>query len=555
MKKILFLLILIYSYSFATDQQTLTNFLKNNQCIPVTYNNTSYYKSSPLNPPSNAVNGTIVNRATINVSTLPYSKGSSTYQFSGSWYLTAQQGITYTQCSARPVPLANDSDVNFCGSVTSIVNGTRLYLCDKTTGDFNYAPNPDPLGGSQCRDLFQKDGVAYTCNPNSNEATAIPNSEGTILDPDSPSGKDKPNCNEGFESSSTITVAGGGNSSYVSWSCIAKTPTPPNGNTGGTGGTGEPSISYGGDGSITMTLPDGTRQTTYGDGWVTTTYPDGTTSSTPPRTGGSGGSGSSGGGTGGTSGNTTNEDNTTPSTDTPIDNTPVANSCSDSNLTLQEKMLCELNAGMKKQNSEGAPQNSLNQLLKDLKTSNQTDNTAINTNLKDVVSGTAQLVNKQTEANATLKNINDSANATELYTKVMADDLRKISGQLEADPNTPSTGNALEGSGNIIDSLASTFTEFKDNMKNQGDTLSNLISSANNTVNQGFTLTVNNSNLQTCPKSYILDLSSMGLTNQTVVIDICYVASMLKPFLYPIFLILMTISLTFFTFKMIGVLL
>ncbi|QKF67041.1 hypothetical protein AVENP_1489 [Arcobacter venerupis] len=176
------------------------------------------------------------------------------------------------------------------------------------------------------------------------------------------------------------------------------------------------------------------------DGILTTTYPDGTSSvqQVDFSNGGSstGGTGSTGGGSGtsgGNSGNTTNENNTTPPIDTPIDNTPVANSCNDSNLTLQEKMLCELNAGMKKQNSENAPENSLNQLLKDLKTSNQTDNTALNTNIKatntslDSIKTLSQnQLNKQTEANTTLNKINDSANATELYNKVMTEDLNKL---------------------------------------------------------------------------------------------------------------------------------
>lgn len=301
--------------------------------------------------------------------------------------------------------------------------------------------NPDPLGGHECRDLFQKNGVAYTCNPNTNEATPIPNSSGTMSDPED--GKDIPKCNDGYEHTSTPTLnQGAPGTGYNSWGCSASTGTGDTGSnnggtgtgTGGTGtGTGEPSISYGGDGSVTMTLPDGTKQTTYGDGWVTTTYPDGTTSSTAPHS--SGGSGTSGGGGGssgsGTTGNTTNETTPTPTEDTPIDNTPVANSCSDSSLTLQEKMLCELNAGMKKQNSEANPENSLNQLLKDLKASNQTDNTAINTNLKDIESGTTQLVNKQTQANTALDKINNSANATELYNKSMNDGINKISGTLD----------------------------------------------------------------------------------------------------------------------------
>lgn len=312
-------------------------------------------------------------------------------------------------------------------------------LCTVTTTGVMCVANPDPLqDGASCRDLYQKDGVAYTCNPNTNEATPIPNSSGLEPDPENPD-NEVPKCNSGYEYTSTpnLTVGGSG-TGYNSWGCAASTGTGDTGsNNGGSGtGTGEPSISYGGDGSVTMTLPDGTKQTTYGDGWVTTTYPDGTTSSTAPSSsfgtggGSSGGSGTSGGG-GGTSGNTTNETTPSPTEDTPIDNTPVANSCTDSALTLQEKMLCELNAGMKKQNSEGNPSNSLNQLLKDLKASNQTDNTALNTNLKDIEAGTVQLVNKQTQANTTLDKINDSLNSSELNSESMNTGINKISGTLD----------------------------------------------------------------------------------------------------------------------------
>lgn len=290
-------------------------------------------------------------------------------------------------------------------------------------------PNPDPLGGEKCRDLFQKDGVAYTCNPNTNEALPIENSDGVMMDDE---GNDKPNCNDGYESSSTMVVNGNGNG-YTSWGC-SKSSIPENGGDGGDEGTTPtPTITTNPDGSKSWTLPDGTNLHLTTNGTLTTTYPDGSSTVSQvgtnydPTTGstGGGGSGSTSGG-GGTNGNTTNEDNTSSNNDTPVDETPVANSCNDSGLTLQEKMLCELNAGMKKQNSENAPENSLNQLLKDLKTSNQTDNTAMNTNLKYIKALNENQLNKQTQANTTLNKINDSANATELYNKVMTEDLNKL---------------------------------------------------------------------------------------------------------------------------------
>lgn len=451
MKKILFLLVLIYTFS-----------------------NASCVKFAPLSMLSSTYSSLSQCQSAI---TAPHNRWCA-YTPDNLRYAQYQQTTTTGTCYAGD-PLFPEP----------VERQNRLCSYDTVAQRVNCILNPDPLQeGGRCRDLFQKDGTAYTCNPNTNEATPIPNSSGTTTDPTD--GKDIPNCNSGYEYTSTpnITVGGSG-TGYNSWGCAASTGTGDTGSnnggtgtgdTGGTGtGTGEPSISYGGDGSVTMTLPDGTKQTTYGDGWVTTTYPDGTTSSTAPHS--SGGSGTSGGGGGssgsGTSGNTTNETTPTPTEDTPIDNTPVATSCSDSALTLQEKMLCELNAGMKKQNSEGNPSNSLNQLLKDLKTSNQTDNTAINTNLKDIESGTVQLVNKQTQANTTLDKINNSANATELYNKVMTEDLNKL------------VNNTQDAEGK---SYLSTISEFVDKLTTpvSGDDKNSYSSQISSSVNSSLSSTL-----------------------------------------------------------------
>lgn len=504
MKKILFLLVLIYSFSNAltisemAGEQYSINF---SSTFGGTWNTTT-----PTTPHC----GGWIKGGYLTYQRMCYS-GGQTYAYNAVAGRYGYTGSVLTT-TAKFKLKSNPNEPNTC-SENSVIGTNSIYLCNASTGDYNEVANPDPIGGGQCRDLFQKDGVAYTCNPNSNEATPIPNSNGTILDPESPNGNDKPNCNVGYEAVGTMTIAGGGNSSYNTWTCVASAPTGGDtGNTSGTGGTGEPSISYGGDGSVTMTLPDGTKQTTYGDGWVTTTYPDGSTSSTPPRTGNSGGSsggsGTSGGGTGGTSGNTTNEDNTTPTTDTPIDNTPVANACTDSALTLQERMLCELNAGMKKQNSEGAPQNSLNQLLKDLKASNQTDNTAINTNLKDVVSGTTQLVNKQTQANTTLDKINDSLNSSELNSESMNFGINKISGTLDG-----------------IAEFVTTISDFVKDPSQIGDLMNNKLGEVANKYQTGI---MNDSSCGVCPTISIpYHGTNVTLLNQTL-LDTYFPIAMMK---------------------------
>lgn len=298
------------------------------------------------------------------------------------------------------------------------------------------------------------------------------------------------------------------------------------------------------------------------DGILTITYPDGTSSvqQVDFSNGGSstGGTGSTGGGSGtsgGNSGNTTNENNTTPPIDTPIDNTPVANSCNDSNLTLQEKMLCELNAGMKKQNSENAPQNSLNQLLKDLKNSNQTDNTALNTNIKDgnkTLDGIKTLsqnqLNKQTEANTTLGKINDSLNSIELNNKVMNESMNKIIGNDSTE--TPDLSD-LKDSSSWINGVFSQYTTFYNNLKDSGNSFTTFANSAKDTINQGFTFNLSSSQMVNCPLDYVIDLSSMGQESININVDFCEQTSKLRPYLYPFILIILFISIIYFTLSFI----
>jgi hypothetical protein len=149
---------------------------------------------------------------------------------------------------------------------------------------------------------------------------------------------------------------------------------------------------------------------------------------------------------------------------------------------------------MKKQNSENAPENSLNQLLKDLKTSNQTDNTALNTNIKatntslDSIKTLSQnQLNKQTEANTTLNKINDSANATELYNKVMTEDLNKLVNNTQDEEGTSYLGTITD----FVKSLTTPTTdEDKNSYSNQinskvTNTLSSTFSKYSNVLGFG----------------------------------------------------------------------
>jgi uncharacterized membrane protein YgcG len=186
------------------------------------------------------------------------------------------------------------------------------------------------------------------------------------------------------------------------------------------------------------------------DGTLTTTYADGTTSvknlgsdyynsgsSGGSATGGTGGTGGSGGS--GSTGNTINETNPNQN-DTPIDDTPAANSCQDSSLTLQEKMLCEMNAGMKKLNSESNTENSLNNLLKDLNNTSNTNATAINTNIKET--------NKKLDS---VKALNENQLAEQKKTN---DKLRSVE-------------NGIDGSNLLLEAANTKLEQVRDNLQDE----------------------------------------------------------------------------------------
>lgn len=416
-----------------------------------------------------------------------------------------------------------------------------------TDGEIVHTPNPDPLrDGGQCRDLFQKDGVAYTCNPNTNEATPIENSDGVIMDDE---GKDIPNCNDGYEYTSSMTVSGSSGTGYTSWGCSPSSVPETGGSGDGDSGSYTPEVTTNPDGSKSWTLPDGTNLNLTTNGTLTTTYSDGSTSvkqvGNDYTPGSTGGSGTSTGGGGGTNGNTTNEDNTSSNNDTPVDETPVANSCNDSSLTLQEKMMCEMNAGIKKLNSEATPDNSLNNLLKDLNKDNNTNLTAINTNIKDTKALNENQLAELKKITSELKNLNNS-DGTSSSTQPITDNFTP-------DPNAPDVDNPI--SNNLIDSFLGIYSDFNTNISQKVGTLNNLISSSSNTISQGFNFSLLQTEIINCPKDFQLDLSSLGQGQKNMTIDFCQYTSQLKPFVYPILLITMSLGVIFFAFRFIGVLL
>jgi hypothetical protein len=408
MKKILFLLTFLYTLGFSVS---------NPDCgagysFSITYAQSTYHVFGTDGPTimdwvprsSGGYYREIVTSST------PWQSSGATYYY---WTKTVY-GFCVATGTQQPVVKYDDN-----GGICSIKNGD--VICQNNPDNGNFGDD----GNLNCESGYSPTGVGLgipACMPNPENGTWDDNDDLVCNE-----GYAKNNDNNTCEPSSGNNTGGVDTNPNNTWQNALDEAKV----------NGTYSVSDNGTQNFTV---GGNNYSLTSDGILTTTYPDGTSSvqqvdfsNGGSSTGGTGSTGGGSGSSGGNSGNTTNENNSTPPTDTPIDNTPASNSCTDSNLTLQEKMLCELNAGMKKQNSENAPENSLNQLLKDLKTSNQTDNTALNTNIKatntslDSIKTLSQnQLNKQTEANTTLNKINDSANATELYNKVMTEDLNKL---------------------------------------------------------------------------------------------------------------------------------
>jgi hypothetical protein len=252
MKKILFLLVLIYNYSnaYIYSSSEFVQALSNLTCSMESGSGASSSSRADLCNMN-------YQKTTYSDSTDGFTRGSDSYAWfssaDGYNYCRVKTVYTnYTQCVNKPLP---DSPSGACqGKSIQNISGD-IYSCNSDDGSLNLIPNPDPLqDGGQCRDLFQKDGKAYTCNPNTNEASIIPNSNGTIFDEN---GEDKPNCNSGYDSYSvpTMTSAGGTQSeqSYNVWGCAAVTSTGDTGTSDSGSSTSTDSGTSSGSGSSCQT--------------------------------------------------------------------------------------------------------------------------------------------------------------------------------------------------------------------------------------------------------------------------------------------------------------
>ena len=328
MKKILFLLVLIYSFGYSDT------------CVKTT------------------VKRTIMSYSACHSNLETYSGTQCVYdELAGYTYWIHPFGEEVT-CAVGGVPLLSPPEP--IGNSLCSANADGVITC---------ISNPDSNGGARCRPLFALNGSAWTCDTNTNIATMVNNSNGVTLDEN---GNDVPSCNAGLvqkgdtcvpqESadscpsgthSFTDAISGqkGCMPDYIPPTTDSGTGTSSGGGSGSGSSSGGSGTSTGGTGTTDSGSGTGSTGSTGGTG--TTDSGSGSGSGT-----GSGGSGTSGGGSTGTPTDSGTGTPTDTGTGTPTDttttptNTNGNGNCSATGLTLQEKMLCELNQNQGTTNSK-----------------------------------------------------------------------------------------------------------------------------------------------------------------------------------------------------------
>lgn len=279
-------------------------------------------------------------------------------------------------------------------------------------------------------------------------------------------------------------------------------------------------------------------------------------------------------------GDTSNENNEgTPKDETPIDEKEASKSCTDSNLTYQEKMLCEMNAGFKKLNQESNPEKSVNNLLSDYNYNSNRNEKAIKYNLDNVAQSSGVSILEQEKQNPKLQSLNDSVSTSGTSLGNIDNSLKKI-GQNIGVFNNSSNGSGSNGSGsgsadldnyltgdgvsNVneidnlnnstdsnINTLVSIFSDFKTNIFNSYNSINEQLNGLKNTISNPDNI-FEKSTSYSCPISYDFNLLSYGLGNKTITVDGCNYFSKLHSIGYFIVYLLASLSLILFVFSIVG---
>ena len=267
-----------------------------------------------------------------------------------------------------------------------------------------------------------------------------------------------------------------------------------------------------------------------------------------------------------------------------IDTTSSSQNCNNSLYNLQEKLLCEMNAGIRKLNQESNPKYSLNNLISILITSNDKNAQDTNESIKSISAfeevrlqkqkDTNTLLDttvaKQNELNTTLANIETTLKGIETNTTGgIVSGGGSTGGTVTPEPSEPlnldkyfkpdETANIDDlnsinnDTDSIITTLFSSFTDFKTNVTVSIDSINNQLDGLKDSI-QNPTNIFSKVNIINCPVTYQADFSAFGIGKKVLILDYCEFTSRLQPIVYFFTYVSLFLGLIFFSFRFIGVL-
>lgn len=582
LKKSIFLLLLVKSFLYSETNQQLLDFLSTNSCtvtssIGNSFEPKSYYCDTSYSRPTS-----IWSTGSSWYKGRTYYKYQESKDYPGSMECRVIAPITkYKNCvpSTEPTLLCNGNKVIYINNIAFSCNEdtkTTTELPELENGTYN----PDGtlscnsgyiVSGSQCV-LDETPDNSY-CGSQQNALNIL----GNIC--------------KGDVNSSTINKDPNGCYNSLTYSCgngeIGTVEITQDFDTGT--GDGVPdtdtmpidpnivdSIVVNPDGSATTTNLDGSSRIDYPDGGSVTFDPDGNITS-DTRSPAQGGTGTSTGGDG-----TTNPDDTTGNGDTTNpDDTDLPNGnindrpceldffvsdcgdsapslkCSDGDYTC-DRSCSEVgydgSVGLCTQKKE-CPAGTVasgTDLLGNPICHNDCDSDGI-PDYQDTDNSTCESTNNDDTVTPETPDTTDkSLDSLNENTSEIANTLNDLNSKIPnlTDETPAAIDNPLDGSIELIDTVADVYTDFKDKILTHNDNVSELLTNAKTTVETGYTFSLNQNDITSCSKTYKLDLRSMNFGITSFDIDMCETASLLKPYLYPLFLIIFNLGIVFFSFKL-----
>lgn len=275
--------------------------------------------------------------------------------------------------------------------------------------------------------------------------------------------------------------------------------------------------------------------------------------------------------------------------DITIDTTKASTNCDNPFMTLNDKLLCEINNHLRKINQESNPEYSINNLIGILNTSHNNNTESINKEIKALSGYESVRTSEQKNTNSILDNMKNNQESTNQSLSSLNTSMQTLNTTLgnsesitppiteepsnpdlelqpevnlnlddyfkkDEETNTNELDSNIENTDSIIDSFFGIFNTFSSNITNSFTTIKTQIEDTRDLIVEPSNI-FNSIKIVNCPTSYEADFSTFGLGTKFVVVDYCHYMSYLQPIIYFFTYVSLMIALIIFTFRLLGVLL